>query len=84
MEIIKMAPMSVSIGLAAALTFAASAAQAQDALSPEELLRCEEELASLAPSDEPTPEQAECIALLAQLGVQPAQLPPQAEEGSDS
>ena len=68
-----MTPKSVLIGFAAVLTFAASAAQAQDVLSAEELERCELLLASLEPGAEPTPDQALCIALLAQLGVEPAQ-----------
>ena len=69
-----MATKSLFLGLAA-LSFAASSltfAQAQDVLSAEELERCEELLASLDPSAEPSEEQALCIALLAQLGVQPA------------
>jgi hypothetical protein len=47
-------------------------AQAQEVLSAEEVAQCELLLASLDPSAEPTAEQAACIALLAQLGVQPA------------
>lgn len=47
-------------------------AQAQD-LSDEDLLRCEELLASLEPGAAATDEQERCLALLAQLGVQPAQ-----------
>jgi len=83
-----MAPKSFLITLAA-LTFAStslSGAQAQEVLSAEELARCELLLASLDPSVEPTLEQAECIALLAQLGVEPALGPDDADraEGSDT
>ena len=46
-------------------------AQAQ-ALSQEDLLRCQELLATLEPGQPETLEQQECLALLAQLGVQAA------------
>jgi hypothetical protein len=46
-------------------------AQAQ-ALSEEDLLRCQELLEQLDPAFEPTDEQARCLGLLAELGVQPA------------
>jgi hypothetical protein len=47
-----------------------SEAQAQ-AISEEDLLRCRELLETLQPGDVETEEQARCLALLAQLGVQP-------------
>ena len=46
-------------------------AQAQS-LTDEDLLRCQELLAALEPGAAATPEQERCLALLAQLGVQPA------------
>ena len=49
-----------------------SEAQAQS-LSDEDLLRCQELLASLQPGAIASPEQERCLAQLAQLGVQPAQ-----------
>jgi hypothetical protein len=47
-------------------------AQAQD-ISDEDLARCEVLLATLEPGAAATPEQERCLALLAELGVQPAQ-----------
>ena len=49
-----------------------SEAQAQS-VSDEDLLKCQELLASLEPGAAATPDQERCLALLAQLGVQPAQ-----------
>jgi hypothetical protein len=45
-------------------------AQAQS-ISDEDLLRCEQLLATLQPGDIENLEQQRCLALLAQLGVQP-------------
>jgi hypothetical protein len=58
---------ALSLGLRVGIT----EAEAQE-LSPEEILRCELLLESLAPSDVLNRDQEQCIALLAQLGVQPA------------
>ena len=56
----------------AALAFGwVTEAEAQT-LSAEDLQRCEELLASLEPGAAETLEQQRCLALLAQLGVQPA------------
>jgi hypothetical protein len=46
-------------------------AQAQ-ALSEDDLIRCQELLDQLDPGVQPNEEQARCLALLAELGVQPA------------